>query len=612
MRKFPKLLAVVLAIAIVICPAMCLTTMADTSNGYSVSYNETNKVLTVEITSATGFMVSFLTIDIDGYVVDDENVTVVTQEGYEFAANADYQDGVLKLLVAAKEASDIHLVTKATVSVPAEEDPAAERYYIALTNIQAADAGTAETPESFLEFAGVAEDGAVENVVPTVDKLPHECDVVEYIDNGDGTHNGVCDCADATVLIENEDHADEDFDGACDFCDAVLEVPHECDVVNYVDNGDGTHNGVCDCADATVLIENEDHADENADNVCDYCDADIEVAVEYSLTHSSATISGLASAITFGFKYSGISFSDIDAIEDFGVLVQCVDYYDEATGVTIDGTKVIKAPVSYTANTTIRITNIPLANFGKDYVFVLYVKTNDGVYTYGSEERLSYAEDYLLPRKTAGVTVGTTTVTAAVAARANAYLGAYYELTGDAAYAEFAVAALDQNKTYTSTIAKKTYTNINADSRLTYTSAAVSGLASATTFGFKYSGISFSGSEEITEFGLLVQCADYYDEATGVTIDGTKVIKAPVNYTANTTIRITNIPLANFGKDYVFVLYVKLSDGTYAYSQAESINYVGDFLVPRIVNNTAKTTTRAIAYIKAYEQLVGTTVYSVS
>ena len=610
MRKFPKLVAIVLAIAIVICPAMCLSAMADSPNGYSLSYNE--GVLTVTVTSETGFMVSYLNIDIEGYTVDEENITVTTAEGRAFSANPIFEDGVLALLVAPTEAYDISLVTEAVVSVPLEELVEAERYYIALTKIQAADAGTAETPESFLVFDGVDANGYVEEVIPTVDALPHECDVVDYVDNGDGTHNGVCDCADATVLIENEDHIDDDADNVCDYCDAAREAPHECDVVEYVDNGDGTHNGVCDCVDATVIIENEDHADEDANNACDFCGAELEVEEEYTLTHNSAAVSGLASAITFGFKYTGISFSDTDKIDEFGVLVQCIDNYDETKGVTIEGTKVIKASVDYSANTTIRITNIPLANFGKDYVFVLYVKTTDGIYTYGSEERLSYAEDYLLPRKTAGVTVGTTTVSEAVAARANAYLGAYYELSGDAAYAEFAVAALDQNKTYTSTIAKKTYTNVNADSRLTYTSAAVSGLASATTFGFKYSGISFSGSEDITEFGVLVQCADYYDEAKGMTLDGTKVIKATVAYQATNTIRITNIPLANFGKDYVFVLYAKLSDGTYVYSQAESINYVGDYLVPRIVNGTAKTTTRAIAYIDAYQKLTGTTVYTVS
>ena len=233
MRKFPKLIAIVLAIAIVICPAMCLSAMADSPNGYSLSYDD--GVLTVTVTSKTGFMVSYLNIDIEGYAVDEENITVTTAEGRAFSANPIFEDGVLALLVAPTEAYDISLVTEAVVSVPLEELVEVERYYIALTKIQAADAGSAEVPESFLVFDGVDANGYVEEVIPTVDALPHECDVVDYVDNGDGTHNGVCDCEDATVLIENEDHIDEDADNVCDYCLADLEVEAESFTVTFVD-----------------------------------------------------------------------------------------------------------------------------------------------------------------------------------------------------------------------------------------------------------------------------------------------------------------------------------------------------------------------------------------
>lgn len=235
MRKFPKLLAIVLAIAIVICPAMCLTTMAETPvNGYSVEY--ANDVLTIKVTSDTGFMVSFIKVAINGFTVDEDNVTVATKEGIEFAANPSYEEGVLSLLLAAKEAADIDLVTEATVTVPAVPNEEVDSYYIALTHIQAADAGTAEAPESFLEFEGVTtETGAVENIVPTVDGALHECTAVEYVDNGDGTHNGICDCADATIVVENEDHIDDDADNVCDFCEAELVVTPDTYTVTFVD-----------------------------------------------------------------------------------------------------------------------------------------------------------------------------------------------------------------------------------------------------------------------------------------------------------------------------------------------------------------------------------------
>lgn len=167
MKKISKLLAVVLAVAMLICPAMCLTSMAETStDAYTLNYAD--GVLTVNVAPGEDFLVSLLKIDIEGYVVDEDNIAVTTEEGVSFSANPSYENGVLTLLLASKEAANVHLVSSATVTIPATKDESASKYYIALTNIQVATAGTADAPDSFIAIDGVDADGAVENVVNIV------------------------------------------------------------------------------------------------------------------------------------------------------------------------------------------------------------------------------------------------------------------------------------------------------------------------------------------------------------------------------------------------------------------------------------------------------------
>ncbi len=169
MKKISKLLAVVLAVAMLICPAMCLTSMAETStDAYTLNYAD--GVLTVNVAPGEDFLVSLLKIDIEGYIVDEDNIAVTTEEGVSFSANPSYENGVLTLLLASKEAANVHLVSSATVTIPATKDESASKYYIALTNIQVATTGTADAPDSFIAIDGVNADGAVANVVPVVNE----------------------------------------------------------------------------------------------------------------------------------------------------------------------------------------------------------------------------------------------------------------------------------------------------------------------------------------------------------------------------------------------------------------------------------------------------------
>ena len=97
-----------------------------------------------------------------------------------------------------------------------------------------------------------------------------ECDHenVDYTDNEDGTHDGVCKDCDKLV-VDNEKHHYKD--GVCTECGAK-EPEKECDHenVDYTDNEDGTHDGVCKDCDKLV-VDNEKH--EYKDGVCIKCGA---------------------------------------------------------------------------------------------------------------------------------------------------------------------------------------------------------------------------------------------------------------------------------------------------------------------------------------------------
>ncbi len=249
MRKFPKLLAVVLAIAIIICPAMCLSSMAATANTYSISYAD--DAITVNVSAETGLLVALLRLDVLGYTVDEDNIEVVTDPAIDFSANPDYdaEAGTLSLLLAAKEATDVSLVNSATVTVPVAKDDTAAIQYIALNEVQAADAGTAEAPESFLAFEGVGEDGLIETPV-------------------------IADCS----------HIDEDADNLCDACGEELETVCE-HVIGEVTSAQpatatetGKIYGICsDCGEA--------------------CEADVEYYGNFKTAYAAAELASETSLL---------------------------------------------------------------------------------------------------------------------------------------------------------------------------------------------------------------------------------------------------------------------------------------------------------------------------
>ncbi len=75
--------------------------------------------------------------------------------------------------------------------------------------------------------------------------------------------NGVCGCTDGVKICDGD-------------CAANCACKKDCEHANvtFKDNGDGTHDGVCDTCKA-VVVDNEKHADNDKDNKCDKCGADL-------------------------------------------------------------------------------------------------------------------------------------------------------------------------------------------------------------------------------------------------------------------------------------------------------------------------------------------------
>ena len=60
---------------------------------------------------------------------------------------------------------------------------------------------------------------------------------------------------------------------------ATYIAPHVHAAATYINNGDGTHDGICECKE--VVVDNEAHTDADSNNVCDSCGAELKAACEY-------------------------------------------------------------------------------------------------------------------------------------------------------------------------------------------------------------------------------------------------------------------------------------------------------------------------------------------
>lgn len=152
MRKFPKLLAAVLALAIVICPAMCLTSMADEPSGtyaftQAITSGTEYDTATLTVSAENGFIVALAKVSLHGYTLvaetdDVDPVTALSNENEVLAADYSVSDSAVTVLVKHKDLDDMSLISSATVSFKVvKADAEDHNHYLTLTHIQAADKG---------------------------------------------------------------------------------------------------------------------------------------------------------------------------------------------------------------------------------------------------------------------------------------------------------------------------------------------------------------------------------------------------------------------------------------------------------------------------------------
>ena len=174
MKKFSKLLAVVVAIAVIVCPMMSIVSHATSAGGYKIEALDENN-LKLTISSEDGFIaysasVGFnsasafqSTYSSDGYTnglkLIDYTTKTATKNGYntpQISANA--IDSSLNVVVMPTDINNLDLLTEVVIGIRVAANSTAS-----LTKIQAADDGAdlAEDP-TLLTFPAAGSDGVID------------------------------------------------------------------------------------------------------------------------------------------------------------------------------------------------------------------------------------------------------------------------------------------------------------------------------------------------------------------------------------------------------------------------------------------------------------------
>jgi len=176
---------------------------------------------------------------------------------------------------------------------------------------------------------------------------------------------------------------------------------HTCAAVNYTDNGDGTHDGVCDCEDATVVIDNEAHSYTDGVCVCGAVEEVVPEEPEKTFTGSLNKVGGTTKFILNAYLNFTVSGFEPDA-------VKCLVFREAAF---VDGAEIDPSLAGWNVDfpasgQAVQISGFALAKITEKFVFVLYATEGDTVY-YADPIKVAYA-DYLYGRITTdGVAAGT-------------------------------------------------------------------------------------------------------------------------------------------------------------------------------------------------------------
>ena len=261
MKKFSKLLAVLLAIAVVICPmTSAIVANATGTNGYSLEVVDAND-LVLTISSTDGFLVYKATVTLSSGTFDSTYGTTngrAELDRYEgglkivsFAVKSpavadedgtgNYPDvscnvngSALTFIVSAWDGDNLDLYTEVKIGIRVSSGAQA-----ALTNLQAADSGSGnvEDDPTLLGFANVSESGAVSQesnpAATPAATHNHTYGTGSYVaDSNPAKHSKTCTVEGCNDTIEE----------ACDALGVDAAVPATCTATGLTA---GTHCSAC-------------------------------------------------------------------------------------------------------------------------------------------------------------------------------------------------------------------------------------------------------------------------------------------------------------------------------------------------------------------------------
>jgi len=163
MKKFSKLLAVVLAIAIVICPMMSAVAFAEGENSVALTVDGNEAVLTIN--NAAGFLVTEVELAFtadgldttaagytDGLKIVDYTLVDGTKDEYNLpTASLNIVNDVAKVIVCSTDAACLDLYSQVKIGIALKEEAT-----VTVDKITAAD--KSETP-AYVEFDNIGADG---------------------------------------------------------------------------------------------------------------------------------------------------------------------------------------------------------------------------------------------------------------------------------------------------------------------------------------------------------------------------------------------------------------------------------------------------------------------
>ena len=174
MKKITKILAIVMAIAILACPlasAAGTAVSAGTKDSLNIEVvnNDGDYAVKATIESVEGFMVAVLDLDVAGIALDEDADPVVTDysviaeaadENTDAAAEAYLTDGVLTVYVQPKLADQIPVYGKIVVEVPVIVE---DTYSVTATALKAASNDAESFEEYYVDFGfNDVETGAID------------------------------------------------------------------------------------------------------------------------------------------------------------------------------------------------------------------------------------------------------------------------------------------------------------------------------------------------------------------------------------------------------------------------------------------------------------------